>query len=506
MSVDAVHPLYAEALPDQTLMQHTIAGEACIKGQDVKYLPPTPGMELDGMETGKDGRKKYDAYKSRASFPDYTEEAVEHLLGLLHQKPAVFELPKAMEPLLERASMNGEGLQTVLLRINTAQVTSGRMGVLADLPKEVDPANPMPMLALYESASIRNWDDSDDHKDMNQLKMLVLDESGKEREPGTFTWTDVKRYRVLEVQEGKYVQHVFKDSEAYDPALLQPPMLRGKALTSIPFAFVNAKDMLAAPGKPPLVSLARLCHTIYRSDADYRQTLFLQGQDTLVVIGGMKAAADGEEVRVGAGSVIETDLGGDAKYVGVSATGLPEMRQALENDHARAQAKSGELINNMSKGSAESGEALKTRLAAETATLKQIAVTSGKALENVLKGIAEWMGLNADEVVVKPNLEFADVSIAGKDMLDLVQAKNQGLPLSKKSLHKLLQERKLTEMEYEDEITEIEDEDPLLGTSAGGLLDKQQQFGQQQQQEQFKQQDKMFKQQQQTPPANKGGK
>jgi hypothetical protein len=97
--------------------------------------------------------------------------------------------------------------------------------------------------------------------------------------------------------------------------------------------FIGANDLVPEPDDPPLLGLSNLALTIYRGEADYRSTLFYQGQQTLVIIGGNVSDLDeDQELRIGNKGVIDLRLGGDAKYIGVSAAGLGEMRQAINDD------------------------------------------------------------------------------------------------------------------------------------------------------------------------------
>jgi hypothetical protein len=206
---------------------------------------------------------------------------------------------------------------------------------------------------------------------------------------------------------------------------------------------------------------------VYQGEADYRQALFLQGQDTLVVIGAIRSEAGEDETRVGAGAKIEVDMGGDAKYIGVSATGLPELRQALENDYQRAEARTGQLVNTMSSNQ-ESGAALQTRLGAQTATLNQIAMSGAAGLERLLKVAARWLGLDDSKVKVTPNLEFADVDMSGKDLVDLQTAKTLGAPISSETIHDIMATRGLTKLTYQEEQGKIDSEAPIIGSLSGG--------------------------------------
>lgn len=472
MGIETTHPLYDAFLPDWEQQRDLYAGERVVKAKDEVYLPALPSMHLDGMKQGQVGRKNYDAYKTRAYFADYVREAVEAYVGMIHHKPSTFELPAGMEQLIEKATLTGESLQDLLRQITAEQLLTGRVGLLADMPEEPDQTNPIPYIAMYVAESMRNWDDAEDQENRVTLNLVILDEQGYVRD-SDFVWKKMKKYRVLILGEpnaneakATYRMGVFSDKDGnalvFDPTLMKTPTLRGATLQEIPFVFINTKDLLATPDDSPSLGLGRLTLAIYRGDADYRQTLFLTGQDTLVVIGGVRnpdgvPGEDPEAVRVGAGSRIDVDIGGGAEYIGVNGQGLTEQGKSLENDRRRAELKAGQLIP--AKNQVESGQALKTRVSAQTASMTQIAQTAAKGLETILRKIAVWMGKDPNKVKVTPNLEFGELNIETKDFQSLMAARTQGLPLSKKSIHNVLRERRLTNMEYEQEIQQIKEED-----------------------------------------------
>ena len=110
--------------------------------------------------------------------------------------------------------------------------------------------------------------------------------------------------------------------------------------------------------------------------------------------------------------------------------------------------------------SVESGEALQMRVAARTATLNSIALTGAFALQSILRIAARWIGANPDEVIVTPNLDFADEQLEGKTLVDFMNAKMLGAPISIESIHKVMQDRGLTDFSLEQELTKIADEIP----------------------------------------------
>lgn len=487
MALDSVHPKYLEFREDWVTMRDLYKGERAVKAKSETYLPPTKGMRLDGMDSGKPGREAYDAYKLRAVFHDYVKEGVEAYIGLMWQKPPTIDLPSSMESLRVKATAYGEPLELLLRRVNEEQLVTGRVGLLLDLPITPDPTNPTPYVAMYVAESIRNWDDGEAQEGESRLNLVVLDESGFRR--GTdFEWVTQTKYRILQLGakdvneadgQGVYQVGVFTNddgqSAAYDETQMASPQLRGATLDRIPFVFVNTKDIVSVPDEPPLLGLGRLSLAVYRAEADYRQNLFMQGQDTLVVVGGVKKtdATQDENVplRTGAGSMIEVEQGGDAKYIGVNSQGLSEQRQALENDCRRAETRAGQLINSGGTNT-ESGSALQTRIGAQTATLNQVAMTGASALERLLKICAQWMGADPEAVKVTPNLEFADFEMSGKDLVDFMTARTMGAPLSKKSIHGMLVDRGVTKMDFNTEMDEIGEEDANApsggGTDAGG--------------------------------------
>jgi hypothetical protein len=466
--LDELHPDYVRVHPDWVVASDAYAGERCIKEKSFTYLPATSGQIEDGAlrDPSSIGRKAYDAYLLRALFPDYVKEAVQTLVGVMHREPAEIKLPAALEPMRELATRKGETLLQLLRRINEQQILLGRFGLLAD----VLPDRTVPHLVGYPAQTIRNWDDRNDIG-LEDLSLVVLDESRAAR--SGFGWVDEKRHRALLLGQedilgdgqgpklgGESVYWSFVEVEG-QPRDLVVPEFAGRRLTKIPFVIVGANDLDPVPDDVPMLGLARLALAIYRGEADYRQTLFLQGQATLVIIGQDSDEGDKKEspTRTGAGAVLHVPLQGDAKYIGAPSDGIAEQRQALEADRAAAREKGSQLLH--PPGSqAESGEALKIRVAASTASLFQIALTGAAGLEKILRICAEWVGADPDEVKVTPNLEFAETPEPPQSVSFLMDAKEKGLPLSQESIHRWLVKNRYTAMTFDEEQAAIEDETP----------------------------------------------
>lgn len=460
-------------------MRDTHAGASMVKAKRELYLPKTRGM----AEQGKAGEARYDAYLQRAHFPTVLRDAVEKNIGVMHHKPPKIELPTALEPLRESATPFGESLEVLLRRINEEQLITGRLGLLLDGNR----TRPLPFIVFYRGEHVINWDDGtrDDPNVGQVLNLVVLQESEPERTMD-FEWEYEEKWRVLALgdlqtneQDGVYRAATVRDENAFSEAEMIVPSLRGRTLDFIPFVFCNTKDIVPDPDEPPFHSLADLALTIYRGDADYRQALFTQAQDTLVVTGDSND--DDKSYSLGAGSVIRLPTGASAEFIGVSSDGIPHMRESLIDLQNVAAMKGGELLETVSREK-ESSAALNTRVAAKTASLNQIAMAGAYALEKSLKQAAQWVGANPDQVSVKPNLDFAGGQAQPRSFVDLMTAKGMGMVISHESIHALLKDQDFTELEYDAEKAKVDEENEaemeqaarnaeVMGLAMGGGAD-----------------------------------
>lgn len=462
-SISTTHPEYAEFQPDWKQMRDTYKGQRRVKDRGKLYLPPTAGQIADGFgNPGSVGQADYDAYKKRARFPGFLREAVQMAIGMMHNQPPEIKLPAAMEDI---RSSKGETLPALLRRINEEQLITGRLGVMVDLPTDPLPGEDLPYLTTYSAERLINWDDGTvDGLVPQVLNMVVLEETEYERK-NSFDWERENKYRVLilgDVREneerGAYRYGVFEET-AYNEQELRTPNRRGVTLEEIPFVIINSCDLVAEPDDPPLMDLSNIVLTIYRGDADYRQNLFMQGQDTFVISGGL--FNDGETVRTGVGARIDLPIGGDAKYVGVESSGLEEQRTAQENLEARAGSMGAQTLDSTSR-ERESGDSMRIRVSARTANLNQIADAGAAGLEQALKIAARWMGEEPDEVSVKANKEFGEMPLTGQTMVEMQNARNLGFPISARSLHEIAFQRRLTRRTYEEELTQAQAEKDTL--------------------------------------------
>lgn len=500
-SVQTQHPNYIEVSPDWMIVRDAAKGERAVKQKTTTYLPTTSGMRAAGMGDGQEGQAMYNTYLKKAVFPYLVQPAVNALVGVMHREKAIIELPDVMEPLRENATLEGESLQTLLVKINEAQLLTGRIGLLADVPTGT--ANKLPHIVTYEAESIINWDESRRSDGRNKLDLVVCDESNWERVTG-FGWEFKQKYLVLDlvptgdternfeqvqvIEEGQAVvyrsrleitdeeltvaEQANRQTEVTQVSVNNTlegvtPSVRGQTLEEIPFVFIGSVDLTPEPDQIPMLGLASLSFTIYRGEADYRNTLFMQGQDTLVTIGEQAGEGEKKDRFVGASASLSLPLGGDAKYIGVSSDGLPEQRTALENDYNKASELGANLLSSSRGAAKEAEESLQIRVAARTASITTVVVSGAIGLQTILRKIAEWIGADPEKVVVKPNMDFVPDKFQPKELLDFMGAKNADAPLSLESIHKWLIEKGVTELTFEEELKKIEEEETKLNEMRG---------------------------------------
>lgn len=453
------HPLYDEFLPSWTLMRDSFDGEDQIKSRNETYLPTKTGIEALAKVDQAAAAKVYDAYKNRAEFPDLVALTVRGGVGTMLDKAAAIELPKALEPLRERATRDGLTLDALHRRITTEILLTGRYGVLPGIMQDGTP-----FLAGYVAESIINWD-----TDANNVpNFVVLDETGFVRDPATNQWGAVERYRECVVEDGHYISRLWQKGKngfaVVETADARDP--KKKPIQFLPFVFFSTSDLTPAPDDVPLYGLAKLAVRIYRMDADLTTSLHMTSEPTPVVSGykDPKAALENGQVPkgIGASTLWVLPENGKAEFLEFNGPGIEKQLDVIQKNYDRAVMFGAQLLSDQGRAQ-ESGEAKKIRLDSQHATLKGIAMTSAAGLEKALKNIAIWVGANPDEVNVDPNLDFFDHELTAQDITAIVAGWQAGA-YSKATMFERFKKGALI-----PESRTFEEEEELIAKEGAGL-------------------------------------
>lgn len=479
-ALSSKNPYFIQRELDWMMMRDAYGGERYIKEKGQEYLPATAAMIQEGMGFGQPGWNTYQAYRARAVYHELVKPSLMAMLGVMHRREPDIELPAKLEPLRKQATFNNEGLNWLLAKINEQQMLMGRYGLMLDVATGAGPSA-LPYLIGYNAESVINWDSSKvgDDQGPRQTTLVVLNETDYERRAG-LAWIQMMRYRVLALAgavrdiwdvggaaDTDYIAAEVRHTQDATSADFAQPQLAGKTLSKIPFVFIGPRDLAPEPDVPVLMPMARLALAIYRTEADYRQALFMQGQDTLVVIGQQADVANGA-TRLGAFGSIDLPIGGDAKYIGAQSDGIKDLESSIQNDLKRAAQLGAQLLTERGN-EAESGDALSIRVASRTATLTTVAQTGAAGLERILRDAAVWVGADPDKVKVTPNLDFAEAAVQAQDLVYLMTGKRMGAPLSNESIHGWMERSGFTDKTYEEEQEAIDKEPPpvVMGGTPG---------------------------------------
>lgn len=474
-SPDTRHPDLLPFLSDYTMMRDVREGATHIKIKGEAYLSKPSGFRAQS----DDGYAMYEAYKTRAEFPEIASPTILAMVGVLHRREAMIQGLEEGQPLAdmwESATPDALPLETLHRRISEELLTVGRVALLADMSDEGD--DDLPWIALYKAESLINWSDDRD--------FFVLEEQYRVRTG--YNWDTRLRYRVLQwsVDDGYTVRVVDPDgrglitngsktdvAEGVSKSLITPQIRGGGSLEEIPLVIAGSRDLSVEPDEIPLLGVGRAALAIYRLDADYRHQLFMSGQETLFTIG---LAAEDAPAFVGAGVVVSIPAGGDAKYVGPSGAGITAHRLAIEDERHTAAEAGARIFEGTSQKTPESGAALRIRARAATATLVSIALASAAALEQALRHCALMVGQEPETIVVVPNLDFVENAITPDEAAKLMELWLQKA-ISYETLYENLQRGDIASQERtaaeeqelvaEEEAQTIDEEGGALPAEAG---------------------------------------
>lgn len=449
-----VHPDLAEKLPEYQEVRDCRKGATAVKDRGEEYLPKPTGFKAQK----DDGVAMYRAYIKRAQFPDLLSPTIGGMVGIVHRREAQIEgmdegTPMAV--LWERATPDGLPLETLHRRITEELLTVGRCELLPDAPIDGGEA---PYIALYSAESMINWSEDRD--------FFVFEEEYRIR--NGYEWTSDKRYRVLTLEEGKYVVRVVdKDGSPVDPKFAEgvfPSKSGGGNLEEIPVVVIGSRDLGLEPDEIPLLGVARSALAIYRLDADYRHQLFMTGQETLV-FSGMRAEDIPNYVGAGVAVALEAPEA-QASYVGPKGVGISAHKTAIDDERENAAAAGARVFDTQKRG-AESGDALRIRSRASTATLVSVALASAAGLEKALRHCAVMMGQDPEQIVVTPNLDFVDSKLTPAEAKALVDVWMTGA-ISYETLYENLQKGEVASQERT-----AEEEQELRAEEDAALIDEE---------------------------------
>ena len=451
MPIDTTHAEYRARADQWTRCRDAFAGGDAVKQATTRYLPMLDSQTPD----------EYDAYRLRALWYGATARTVEGLTGAVTRKDPKFDVPDAMLSHLDDITLTGQPLTIFTKCLFIDLLQTGRVGVLLDRPGHEDPAkldSTRPYWTTYCAEQILNWRTTVENG-KQILTMVVLKESYEAIDPDDMFETECKdRYRVLLMDGGIYTQHVYTKVDGGDGYLIEEvrPTFRGKPLDFIPFCFFGIKGLESCPEKPPLLDLADVNFSHYRSSADLEHGRHFTALPTPWIAGFPKDT----KLRIGSTIAwVSADPQAHAGMLEFTGQGLGALEKAMESKE-RLMAVLGARMLEEQKPSVEAAATLTQRYSGERSTLQSMAIVVGLGLTQVLRWHALWMGIkDTDKINAELNSDFMATPMTGPELTALFQV-YQGGGISYETWYWNLQRGEVArpDVEAEDEEALIEEE------------------------------------------------
>ncbi|QPH88786.1 DUF4055 domain-containing protein [Campylobacter concisus] len=400
MAVNAKHPEYSKNLTKWQLMRDALAGEVAKE----KYVPKLSDQEAE----------EYSAYVGRAEFYNATARTQVALTGLLFAKPPKVELPEALKSIGENISLDDDTLEALAKNIADECLSVGRCGVLVDLPSvekadysklEAERLNLRAYATLYKAENIINWKTTKINGS-NVTSLVVLAETYAEPTQDEFVDKIKTRYRVLDLHEGYYRQRVFSETKAGNFEVVSEiyPSANGQKLEYLPFTFFNVNDLKTAVEKPPLLDLAKVNISHFRSEVDLEHGTHFTALPTPYVTGYQGESS--EKLKIGSTAVwVINDPSAKVGFLEFSGAGLSTLENRIAVKEKRMSILGARLLLDEKK-TAEATETLQMRKSGENAVLTNVASTISEGIVSFLKDIAFFENIASENLIYEINTDY----------------------------------------------------------------------------------------------------
>ena len=400
MAVNAKHPEYSKNLIKWQLMRDALAGEVAKE----KYVPKLSDQEAE----------EYSAYVGRSEFYNATARTQVALTGLLFAKPPKVELPEALKSIGENISLDDDTLEALAKNIADECLSVGRCGVLVDLPSvekadysklEAERLNLRAYATLYKAENIINWKTTKINGS-NVTSLVVLAETYAEPTQDEFVDKIKTRYRVLDLHEGYYRQRVFGETKAGNFEVVSEiyPSANGQKLEYLPFTFFNVNDLKTSVEKPPLLDLAKINISHFRSEVDLEHGTHFTALPTPYVTGYQGESS--EKLKIGSTAVwVINDPSAKVGFLEFSGAGLSTLENRIAVKEKRMSILGARLLLDEKK-TAEATETLQMRKSGENAVLTNVASTISEGIVSFLKDIAFFENIASENLIYEINTDY----------------------------------------------------------------------------------------------------
>lgn len=460
--ITARHPQYRFRADDWRRCRDTFEGEQAVKARGVAYVPICEGMPPTPESL------EYQAYIMRGTFYPAMERTVIGLSGMVLRKPAQVVAPESVDH-EAGITLHGEGLSEFTAAALEQILVTGRAGIALDWSE----AENRPYWTLWSAESIVNWRARVENGEII-VDLVVLEEEYDRPVPGDpYATVRACNYRELNLAtmsttgqpiavQRVWTQTKANDKTSYTPGPWTAYMRRGQAINRLPFVFCGTKRPTADVSKPPLLDLASLNLSHWRSSVDYEHGLHFTALPTPYITGHVPS----NPLRIGSGVAwaiphAEARVG-MLEYTGQGLKGIEAALDRKEKQMATV----GARLLEKEPTRQETAEAVRLRHAGEGASLSVISRSLSMSLTMALRFHAWWQGFDVeaqpdDKISVQLNTDYLESALTAQELDALVKAWQAG-GISGKTFYYNLQQGEIARpnVTWEEEQEDIKADEP----------------------------------------------
>lgn len=445
MAVNSHHPEYDKQLKNWGLVRAIIDNDA------TAYI-----RNVDDNDAVRNKQ-----YKAGAILTNFTALTKEGLQGLVFRRAPKINLPQNLDYLRRDATGDDRGLEQFSKEILGEVLTTGRIGLLVDYPRNLggvsirDTEQLRAKILSYRAENIINWEVKRVNNE-DVIQWIVLHEPTLVHpENDRFKWELEDRYRLLALDDnGFYYQQMF-DKELNPEEIVYTRGNNGQYLDRIPFVFCGAADNNDAVDKSPLYDIALINLGHYRNSADFEEAVFVVGQPTIFVSGswGVEEFREALPQGIKFGSRAGYFLGENGQAMLLQANPNQLAQEAMRSKEKQAAFIGARLI--AEAGGRETAEAARLRYSSQNSALHTIVLNIDLAIIKCIEFCTVFMSGNPEDIEFRLNRQFYDETADPNLVAQSIMLYDRGL-MSREEIREDLKEKNV--LDIEKTIEELEEE------------------------------------------------
>lgn len=419
-------------------------GVDAVKAAKTKYLPRDRTMS----------NEDYAAHLIATTYLPAAARTLESHAGLIFRKPPTLTAPAALVSLADVMTADGETAEWLSRWAFREYAISNSGGILIDHPEMPEGTT---TLAQAMAMDLRPFASCYPAETILEVAYGVV--GGRKRLKLVRLLESETKVRFLEMIDGQYTITIYEEADGeWHITSRSVPLSQGKPLTDIPFVHLaDAIDRGAI-----FDDICAENHTHYVKSGEHATALRWLSKPKPWVSG----LADDIDLDVSPGAIWRFESP-DTKcgFLEMSGTGLKEITDDL-NNLKELMAQLGSRLLTSEKAAAEAAETVARRQASENSILASMARHVGSRIEDALRLMAMWVGIDPAAVSFQLSTDFVPTMLDPQMIAQLMALNNAG-KLTDRELFEALQKGEIISetVDYEAHQAELDSTnvDPPLG-------------------------------------------